>query len=217
MTVLIARFSSIWMSVPWLQIVDLQIPQFHARSSKQAVSRKQSSCECGMAPMGFRTSPFVRRSVVGCLYYSWRWSETRCRCKWLLGMAFRTCLIWFQSFQSTCLVEQTTTLRPHTENVPMRTESARSWAYTFTPLVMALTGGLGKAASICYKRFASLLASKRHQPYSSTIAWLRCRLCFCLLRSLIQCIQGAHSACGRASNMSVPQLDLVVSEASISG
>ena len=26
-----------------------------ARSSKQAVSRKQSSCECGMAPMGFRS------------------------------------------------------------------------------------------------------------------------------------------------------------------
>ena len=87
---------------------------------------------------------------------------------------------------------------------------------TFTPLVMALTGGLGKAASICYKRLASLLASKRDQPYSSTIAWLRCRLCFCLLHSSIQCIRGARSACGRASNMSVPQLDLVVSEASIS-
>ena len=87
---------------------------------------------------------------------------------------------------------------------------------TFTPLVMALTGGLGKAASICYKKLASLLASKRDQPYSSTIAWLRCRLCFCLLRSSIQCIRGARSACGRASNMSVPQLDLVVSEASIS-
>ena len=30
-----------------------------ARSSKQAVSRKQSSCECGMAPMGFRTESIV--------------------------------------------------------------------------------------------------------------------------------------------------------------
>ena len=32
-----------------------------ARSSKQAVSRKQSSCECGMAPMGFRTCASSRQ------------------------------------------------------------------------------------------------------------------------------------------------------------
>ena len=107
------------------------------------------------------------------------------------------------------------TLRPHTEN--MNASSSVPTNRECEKLSMVpLPHGLGKAASICYKRLASLLASKRDQPYSSTIAWLRCRPCFCLLRSSIQCIRGARSACGRASNMSVPQLDLVVSEASIS-
>ena len=43
---------------------------------------------------------------------------------------------------------------------------------TFTPLVMSLTGGLGNAATVCYKRLASLLCAKWNQPYSSTMAWI---------------------------------------------
>ena len=52
---------------------------------------------------------------------------------------------------------------------------------SFTPLVLSLTGGLGKAATVCYKRLASMLSSKHDQPYSSTIAWIRCALSFSLL------------------------------------
>ena len=65
---------------------------------------------------------------------------------------------------------------------------------TFTPLIMSLTGGLGNAATVCYKRLASLLCTKWNQPYSSMMAWIRCRLSFSLLRSAIQCIRGARSA-----------------------
>ena len=70
---------------------------------------------------------------------------------------------------------------------------------SFTPLVMSLTGGLGNGATVCYKRLASLLSSKREQPYCSTMALIRCSLSFSLLRSSIQCIRGARSAGGRAS------------------
>ena len=59
---------------------------------------------------------------------------------------------------------------------------------SFTPLVLSLTGGLGNAATLCFKRLASMLATKRDQPYSTTMAWLRCSLSFCLLRSSIRCI-----------------------------
>ena len=38
---------------------------------------------------------------------------------------------------------------------------------------MSLTGGLGNAATVCYKRLALLLSSKWDQPYSSTITWIR--------------------------------------------
>ena len=41
---------------------------------------------------------------------------------------------------------------------------------TFTPVVLSLTGGMGAAATVCFKRLASMLAQKRDETYSSTIA-----------------------------------------------
>jgi len=87
---------------------------------------------------------------------------------------------------------------------------------SFTPLVLSLTGGMGKAASVCYRRLASLISSKRDQSYSSTISWIRCSLSFSLLRSSILCIRGARSARGRAAKQSIPPIDLVSTEARIS-
>ena len=84
---------------------------------------------------------------------------------------------------------------------------------SFTPLVMSLTGcGLGNAATVCYRRLASLLSAKWDQPYSRTIAWIRCSLSFSLLRSSILC---ARSARGRAANQPIPPVDLVSMEAKI--
>ena len=54
--------------------------------------------------------------------------------------------------------------------------------------------------------------AKWNQPYSSTMAWIRCRLTFSLLRSAIQCIRGARSAGGHASREFHP-LDLILAEA----
>ena len=84
---------------------------------------------------------------------------------------------------------------------------------SFTPLVMSLTGGLGNAATICYKRLASLLASKHEQAYCSTMTWLRCTLSFNLLCSSIRCIRGTRSASGHAQRQSLPPIDPVISEA----
>ena len=67
---------------------------------------------------------------------------------------------------------------------------------SFTPLIFSATGGLGNEAKTFYKRLASLLSSKRDEAYSSTMAWLRCRLTFSLLRSAIVCIRGARSHSG---------------------
>ena len=87
---------------------------------------------------------------------------------------------------------------------------------SFTLLVMSLTGGCGNAASVAYKRLASMLAEKRDQPYSTTLASMRCKLSFALLRSSIQCIRGARSCSGRAFFQSVLPTDLVVVESNIS-
>ncbi len=58
---------------------------------------------------------------------------------------------------------------------------------------------LGNEAKTFYKRLASLiLASKWDNPYNNTMCWLRCRLSFSLLRSVIMSIRGARSSCGHA-------------------
>ena len=86
---------------------------------------------------------------------------------------------------------------------------------SFTPLVLSLTGGMGCAATVCYKRLASLIAQKRDQPYSRTMAWVRCCLSFALLRSSIQCIRGARSSIGQYGREPLPPVDLVTSEANL--
>ena len=65
---------------------------------------------------------------------------------------------------------------------------------SFVPIVLSATGGMGKQASVFYKRLASLLAEKRDTSYSATMNWLRCTITFSLLRSAVQCIRGARSA-----------------------
>ena len=68
---------------------------------------------------------------------------------------------------------------------------------SFTPLVFTTTsGGMGKCASVTYKRLASLLSTKQEQNYGATIAWIRCCLSFSLLRSSIMCLRGARSSQG---------------------
>lgn len=87
---------------------------------------------------------------------------------------------------------------------------------SFTPLVMSATGGLAGEATVFYKRLASCLSIKWDQPYNLTLAWLRCRLNFSLLRSAIQCIRGARSTIGHASRSPSPPIDLAVSELNLS-
>ncbi len=58
---------------------------------------------------------------------------------------------------------------------------------TFTPLATGgmATGGMANEATHFNKRLASRLAEKWDHPYSSTMAWLRCRITFSLLRFAI--------------------------------
>ena len=65
---------------------------------------------------------------------------------------------------------------------------------SFTPLVFATTGGMGREATAFYKRLADLLANKNNVAYSTTMAWMRCSLSFSLLRSAVMCIRGSRSS-----------------------
>ena len=59
--------------------------------------------------------------------------------------------------------------------------------------MFSTSGSMGPLATTTYKRLASQIASKRDQPYNKVMAWLRCHLCFSLLRSSITAIRGVRS------------------------
>ena len=62
---------------------------------------------------------------------------------------------------------------------------------SFTPLVFATTGGMGREAVTFYRRLAELLSKRKALSYSSTLAWLHCTLSFSLIRSATMCIRGS--------------------------
>ena len=79
----------------------------------------------------------------------------------------------------------------------------------FSPLVFAASGGMGPIATTVYRRLASLLANKWGISYIRCLYWIRCRLCFSLLKSSVMCLRGNQSS----NSHSVPaNVDLGYSE-----
>ena len=64
----------------------------------------------------------------------------------------------------------------------------------FSPLVFAATGGMGPTATSVYMKLASMLAEQWNNSYSWCLFWVRCCLCFSLLKSGVMCLRGHRSA-----------------------
>ena len=79
----------------------------------------------------------------------------------------------------------------------------------FSPLVFSSCGGMGLTATTVYKKHASMLAGKWDMNYSQCLYWMRCRLCFSLLRSAIMCLGGYRSSVHHPTSASI---DLAYSE-----
>ena len=65
---------------------------------------------------------------------------------------------------------------------------------TFTPIVLATTGGWGPSASMMYKRLASLIADNTGSPYNQVMRMIRRRISFALIDASIMCLRGARSS-----------------------
>ena len=95
----------------------------------------------------------------------------------------------------------------------------KRWAYDehvrkveracFSPLVFAATVGMGPTATTVFRKLASMLAEKHSINYSKCLFWLRCRLCFSLLKSEVMCLRGHRSSVGCPS---ISNIDLAYSE-----
>ena len=58
------------------------------------------------------------------------------------------------------------------------------------PIVFSTTGGQGKASSALFARIASKLSDKRNEPFSVTMAFVRTKLSFSLVRAMVASLRG---------------------------
>ena len=63
---------------------------------------------------------------------------------------------------------------------------------SFTPIVMSTFGGMGAEAEKFHKRLALLISIKRNEDYASVVNYIRTRLRFCLLKSVLMSIRGVR-------------------------
>ena len=64
---------------------------------------------------------------------------------------------------------------------------------TFTPLVFTTTGGMGNECLRYHSPLAELIAIKKREQYAKTMSWIRCRISFALLRSVLVCLRGSRT------------------------
>ena len=61
---------------------------------------------------------------------------------------------------------------------------------TFTPIVFSTTGGMGEEANHFLKRVATLISYKKGNLYSDCVSYIRRKLSFCLIRTVLVALRG---------------------------
>ena len=64
---------------------------------------------------------------------------------------------------------------------------------TFTPLVFSVNGGMGRECKKFYSRLTEMIAEKRNISNSIATTFIRTKISFSLLRSMLLCIRGSRS------------------------
>ena len=64
---------------------------------------------------------------------------------------------------------------------------------TFTPLVFAVSGGMGKECSMFHKHVAERIAVKSGERYERILSTIRCKLSFLILKSALMCVRGSRN------------------------
>ena len=88
---------------------------------------------------------------------------------------------------------------------------------TFTPLVFKTTGEMSKECKTSYsrRRLAELIANTKGEQYHTTIAWIRAKICFSLLRSSFLCLRGSRTLKKTTNNINDMAMNTEVAESSI--
>ena len=79
---------------------------------------------------------------------------------------------------------------------------------TFTPLVFTTTGGMGEECKKYHSRLAELIAMKQGEKYSKTMAWIRAKISFSIIRSALLCLRGTRRL--RNKKCDVKEMDIEI-------
>ena len=63
---------------------------------------------------------------------------------------------------------------------------------SFTPIVVSTYGGMGQEAEAFHKKLGQLIANKRNETYSHVVNYLRTRMRFSVLRSVLTSLRGVR-------------------------
>ena len=64
---------------------------------------------------------------------------------------------------------------------------------SFTPLVFSAMGGMGRESQMFFKRLSESLSDSRCQQLSVTVTWIRRKVIFALMKSVILCLRGSRT------------------------
>ena len=79
---------------------------------------------------------------------------------------------------------------------------------TFTPLVFSTTGGMAVECKRYHSRLAELVVAKKCESYTTTMSWIRARVSFALLRSVLLCLRGSRAKRGIYPELSDIDFDI---------
>ncbi len=70
---------------------------------------------------------------------------------------------------------------------------------SFTPLIYSTYGGWGPQATKYHKRLATMIAKKRNEDYSHVMSYMRTRIRFSILRSVLVAVRGERGKSSRSA------------------
>ena len=85
---------------------------------------------------------------------------------------------------------------------------------TFTFLVFTTTGEMSKQCKTYHSQLAELIANKKGEQYHTTIAWIRAKICFSLLRSSLVCLRGSRTLKKNRNDINNIDMEIEVAKSS---
>ena len=80
---------------------------------------------------------------------------------------------------------------------------------SFTPIVVSTFGGMGKEADRHHKRIATLIALKKKENYADVINFIRTRMRFSLLKSILTAVRGVRGKTRPAAPLDTISFNLI--------